>query len=90
MTVGDVFGVRMGEAAAVVIEGGGERFDRVGAALAAGTLVVEGDVGVEAGRSMTGGRSDDPRRRRSFRRLRDEGRRSRDHGLRRRNAWPVP
>ncbi len=56
VTVGDVFGVRMGEAAAVVIEGGGERLDRVGAALAAGTLVVEGDVGVEAGRSMTGGR----------------------------------
>lgn len=56
VTVGDVFRVRMGEAETIVIEGGCERFDRVGAALASGTLVVEGNVGVEAGRSMSGGR----------------------------------
>jgi formylmethanofuran dehydrogenase subunit C len=56
VTVGEVFHVRVGDAEAVVIEGGSERLDRVGAALAAGAIVVEGDVGVEAGRLMSGGR----------------------------------
>ena len=56
VTVGDVFQIRWGEADTVVFDGGGERLDRVGAALTAGTIVVEGDVGVEAGRSMLGGR----------------------------------
>jgi formylmethanofuran dehydrogenase subunit C len=56
VTVGDVFRVRMGDAATVVFEGGSERFDRVGAALATGTILVEGEVGAEAGRLMSGGR----------------------------------
>jgi len=56
VTVGDVFTVRMGDAASVVFEGGSERFDRVGAALAEGSLLVDGEVGVEAGRLMSGGR----------------------------------
>ena len=56
VSAGDVFHIRMGEADTVVFEGGGERLDRVGAQLAAGTIVVEGGVGVEAGRAMRGGR----------------------------------
>ena len=54
--VGDMFDVRMGDPNTVVIEGGSERFDRVGAFLAEGAITVEGDVGVEAGRLMSGGR----------------------------------
>ncbi|MGO9418894.1 formylmethanofuran dehydrogenase subunit C [Roseiarcus sp.] len=56
VTVGDVFHMRAGEAETVVFDGGSERFDRVGTALAAGAIVVEGGVGVEAGRLMSGGR----------------------------------
>jgi formylmethanofuran dehydrogenase subunit C len=56
VTVGDVFRVRGSAAETVVFEGGSERFDRVGTALAAGAIVVEGGVGVEAGRLMSGGR----------------------------------
>ncbi len=56
VTVGDMFRVRKGDAAAVLIEGGAERFDRVGLGMAAGAIIVEGDVGVEAGRLMSGGR----------------------------------
>jgi formylmethanofuran dehydrogenase subunit C len=56
VTVGDVFRVRKGDPAAVLIEDGDARFDRVGMAMTAGTIIVEGDVGVEAGRVMTGGR----------------------------------
>jgi formylmethanofuran dehydrogenase subunit C len=56
VTVGDVFRVRDGDRFAIVIEGGNARFDRVGMALSAGDIIVEGDVGAEAGRLMTGGR----------------------------------
>ena len=55
ITVGDVFRVREGDPAQIVIEGGAERFDRVGMGLAAGSIRVEGEVGVEAGRLMSGG-----------------------------------
>jgi formylmethanofuran dehydrogenase subunit C len=55
-TVGDVFRVRDGDPAEVLIEGGGERLDRVGRGLAGGAIRVDGDVGVEAGRQMSGGR----------------------------------
>jgi len=54
-TVGDVFRVDQGDPGAIVIEGGAERFDRVGMGLAAGSIRVEGQVGVEAGRRMSGG-----------------------------------
>ncbi len=55
VTAGDIFRIRMGDAGRIVIEGGAERFDRVGMGLNAGSLLVEGDVGVEAGRAMSGG-----------------------------------
>jgi formylmethanofuran dehydrogenase subunit C len=56
VTVGDLFRVHPGDAAEVVIEGGSDRFDLVGAAMRTGVLVVEGDVGQQAGRLMAGGR----------------------------------
>jgi len=55
VAAGDVFRIRKGDPAAIVIEGGAERFDRVGMGLTAGTISVEGEVGVEAGRLMSGG-----------------------------------
>ncbi len=55
VAAGDVFRIRMGDSDALVIEGGAERFDRVGMGLAAGSIRVEGEVGVEVGRLMSGG-----------------------------------
>jgi formylmethanofuran dehydrogenase subunit C len=55
VTVGDVFRIREGDPDTIVMEGGAERFDRVGMGMTAGDLQVEGDVGVEAGRLMSGG-----------------------------------
>jgi formylmethanofuran dehydrogenase subunit C len=56
VTVGDVFRVRDGDRSTIAIEGGDARFDRVGMALSTGEIIVEGDVGIQAGRNMTGGR----------------------------------
>lgn len=56
LTVGDVFRVSGKEADSVVLEGGCSRFDGVGTGMTAGTLVVTGDVGAQAGRAMSGGR----------------------------------
>ena len=56
VTVGDIFRIRNGDAATILIEGGSERFDRVGMGMKNGTLQVEGEVGVQAGRGMSGGR----------------------------------
>ncbi len=56
VVVADVFEVRMGEAAAVTIEGGSPLFDRVGAGLDAGLLRLDGPAGQLAGAGMTGGR----------------------------------
>jgi formylmethanofuran dehydrogenase subunit C len=56
VTVGDIFAVQPGDAGAIVIQGGSARFDRVGMAMRSGSLLVEGDVGIEAGRTMSGGR----------------------------------
>jgi len=56
LTVGDVFRVSGKDANSVVLEGGSRRFDGVGAGMTAGTLVVAGDVGAQAGRTMRGGR----------------------------------
>jgi formylmethanofuran dehydrogenase subunit C len=55
VTVGDVFRIREGDPDTIVIEGGAERFDRVGMSMASGSIRVEGEVGVEAGRLMSGG-----------------------------------
>jgi formylmethanofuran dehydrogenase subunit C len=56
VTVGDMFQVHPGDPAEIVIEGGSERFDRVGEAMRTGVLRVQGDVGQQAGRLMAGGR----------------------------------
>jgi formylmethanofuran dehydrogenase subunit C len=55
VTAGDVFRIRDGDRTTLVFEGGAERFDRVGMGLTAGSIRVEGEVGVEAGRLMSGG-----------------------------------
>ncbi len=55
VAVGDVFHIREGDPAAIVIEGGAERLDRVGIGMASGSIRVDGEVGVEAGRLMSGG-----------------------------------
>lgn len=56
VAVGDLFRVRMGEdAAAIVIEGSCDRLDRIGEAMTAGEIVVEGDAGAQLGRRMSGG-----------------------------------
>jgi formylmethanofuran dehydrogenase subunit C len=54
--VGDVFKVRMGDAAQIRFEGGSERFDRLGAEMSDGEITVDGPVGIQAGRLMRGGR----------------------------------
>jgi formylmethanofuran dehydrogenase subunit C len=55
LNVGDLFDIKEGDLDEIVFEGGAERLDRVGAHLGAGAIRVIGDVGVEAGRGMTGG-----------------------------------
>jgi formylmethanofuran dehydrogenase subunit C len=55
VTVGDVFRIREGDPETIVVEGGSERFDRVGLRLASGSIRVEGQVGIQAGRLMSGG-----------------------------------
>jgi formylmethanofuran dehydrogenase subunit C len=55
VTAGDMFRIRMGDVERIVIEGGAERFDRVGAAMSSGSILIDGEVGVEAGRRMSGG-----------------------------------
>ena len=55
VTAGDAFRIREGDPAAIVIEGASTRFDRVGMGLTEGSIRVDGDVGVEAGRLMSGG-----------------------------------
>jgi formylmethanofuran dehydrogenase subunit C len=56
VAVGDLFRLRMGDAAQIRIEGSGERLDRIGHAMTDGEITVEGDVGAQAGRLMRGGR----------------------------------
>jgi formylmethanofuran dehydrogenase subunit C len=55
VTVADAFRVREGDPETIVIEGGNERFDRVGMGMSSGRIRVEGKVGVQAGRLMSGG-----------------------------------
>jgi formylmethanofuran dehydrogenase subunit C len=55
VTVGDIFHLRMGDAAHIRIDGAGERLDRIGYAMTDGEIVVAGDVGAQAGRLMRGG-----------------------------------
>ena len=53
--VGDIFALTFGTPDAIRFEGGSERFDGVGQGLQAGSIHVEGDVGMDAGRLMRGG-----------------------------------
>ena len=55
-TVADVFRLREGDHSSIVFEGGHPRLDRVGAGMSEGEILVDGEVGVEAGRLMAGGR----------------------------------
>ncbi len=55
VTVGDVFSLRMGDGDRIRIEGGSTRFDRVGHGMDGGEILVEGDIGNEAGRLMSAG-----------------------------------
>ncbi len=55
VAAGEVFRIREGDPDRILIEGGAERFDRVGMGMASGSIRVEGEVGVEAGRLMSGG-----------------------------------
>lgn len=56
VTAGDVFKLRMGDAAQIRFDGGSERFDLIGAEMSEGEIVVGGDAGIQAGRMMHGGR----------------------------------
>jgi formylmethanofuran dehydrogenase subunit C len=56
VVVGDLFAVRATAAAALVIEGGSDRYDRVGAGLDGGEVIVRGAVGRQAGQAMRAGR----------------------------------
>jgi formylmethanofuran dehydrogenase subunit C len=55
ITAGDVFRLRMGDAQKIRIENACDRLDRIGLAMTGGEIVVEGSVGIEAGRLMGGG-----------------------------------
>lgn len=56
VTAGDVFRLRMGDSRHIRIEGGSDRLDQIGQGMTDGEIVVEGDVGIQAGRLMAGGR----------------------------------
>jgi formylmethanofuran dehydrogenase subunit C len=55
VSVGDVFRLRMGDLGRIRIEGSCDRLDRVGHAMTGGEILVDGDVGTQAGRLMSGG-----------------------------------
>ncbi|MCF4125449.1 formylmethanofuran dehydrogenase subunit C [Methylobacterium sp. SyP6R] len=55
LTLGDCFTVHIDGSDELRIVGATDRLDRVGAGLAAGRIVVEGDVGQRLGAGMTGG-----------------------------------
>jgi formylmethanofuran dehydrogenase subunit C len=56
LTVGDVFKISGQPGDRVVIEGGSPRLDFIGTDLAAGTVIIDGEAGICAGRSMRGGK----------------------------------
>jgi formylmethanofuran dehydrogenase subunit C len=56
VAVGDVFKLRMGDAAYIRIEGSCDRLDHIGEEMTGGAIMVEGDAGARAGRLMKGGR----------------------------------
>jgi formylmethanofuran dehydrogenase subunit C len=56
VTVGDLFGVRLGDPETIRIEGACDRLDLVGHDMTGGTIMVDGAVGAQTGRRMAGGR----------------------------------
>lgn len=58
LKVGDVFAVSGKPGDTIKFEGATDKLDFIGADLENGTVIVEGDVGVGAGRNMRGGRLD--------------------------------
>jgi len=56
VTAGDIFRLQMGDAHKIRIENACDRLDGIGLAMTDGEIVVEGSVGIEAGRLMGGGR----------------------------------
>jgi formylmethanofuran dehydrogenase subunit C len=56
VAAGDLFRVRMGDVRHIRIEGACDRLDRIGEQMRDGEIVVDGDVGAQAGRLMAGGR----------------------------------
>ena len=56
ISLADLFTVTGAASDQIVIEGGNERIDGLGAGLASGTLVIDGDAGAYAGLGMKGGR----------------------------------
>ena len=55
LAVGDLFAVRPGDAAALVIAGGSALYDRIGAGMTEGSLRVEGDAGEGVAAGLRGG-----------------------------------
>ncbi|WP_430913567.1 formylmethanofuran dehydrogenase subunit C [Methylobacterium sp. sgz302541] len=55
LVLGDCFDIALDGSDSLLIQGGHERLDRVGAGLSEGTLRVEGDVGQRLGEGMAGG-----------------------------------
>jgi formylmethanofuran dehydrogenase subunit C len=55
LCIGDIFAVTPGGPADIVLEGGSERFDYLGAGMKTGCIRVIGDLGQRAGRAMSGG-----------------------------------
>jgi formylmethanofuran dehydrogenase subunit C len=54
--LGEVFRVRAGSPEQIRLEGACDRLDLIGHGMTSGAIVVEGDVGAQAGRRMSGGR----------------------------------
>src|SRR5690348_11077664 len=54
--VGDVFRLRVGDVEQIRIQNSCDRLDYVGQEMKSGELLVDGDVGIQAGRLMAGGR----------------------------------
>lgn len=55
LSVADIFAVQGEDTANIIIKGAVSRFDRIGAAMSEGSLMVEGDAGAYLGQGMTGG-----------------------------------
>lgn len=56
IAVAEIFHLRMGDAGQIRIEDACDRLDHVGQAMTGGEVLVDGDVGLQAGRLMAGGR----------------------------------